>query len=120
VVDALEAALALGDSAKAEALLALFEELPPAQRPPFLEAHAIRIRARMAGDPGGLADAAARFRSMSLPFWLAVAQVEQAEALGSGRAAEALLAEARTTFERLGAIPWLERVSQPGFPRVVA
>jgi class 3 adenylate cyclase/tetratricopeptide (TPR) repeat protein len=109
VVDALEAALALGDTARAEELLALYDELPPAQRPPFLEAHTVRIRARMTGDPAGLADAAARFRSMNLPFWLAVTQVEQAEALGPGRAAEALLGEARTTFERLGAAPWLER-----------
>jgi hypothetical protein len=74
----------------------------------------------MAGDAAGLADAAARFRSMSLPFWLVVAQVEQAEALGPGRAAEALLAEARTTFERLDATPWLERASQLVVSRVVA
>jgi class 3 adenylate cyclase/tetratricopeptide (TPR) repeat protein len=109
VVDALEAALALGDVAKAEELLGFIEELPAGQRPPFLEANAIRIRARMTGDTAGLADATERFRSMSMPFWLAVTQVEQAEALGAG-AAEALLGEARAAFERLGAAPWLERV----------
>ena len=38
----------------------------------------------MTGDAAGLADAAERFRSMSMPFWLAVTQVEQAEALGAG------------------------------------
>jgi tetratricopeptide (TPR) repeat protein len=120
VVDALEAALALGDTTKAEELLSLFDELPPAQWPPFLEGHAIRIRARMDGDPAGLADAAARFRGMSLPFWLAVTQVEQAEALGPGGAAEALLGEARTTFERLGARPWLERCGAGAPAEVVA
>ena len=109
VVDALEAALALGDIAKAEELLGFVEELPPGQRPPFLEANAIRIRARMAGDAAGLADAAVRFRILSMPFWLAVTQVEQAEALGAGGAAEALLGGARATFELLGAAPWLER-----------
>jgi hypothetical protein len=108
-VDALEAALALGETAKAEELLAFIEELPAGQRPPFLETNAIRIRARVAGDAPGLADAAGRFRSMSMPFWLAVTQLEQAETLGPGGTAEALLGEARATFERLGAIPWLER-----------
>jgi hypothetical protein len=111
VVHALEAALALGDTAKAGELFEFVENLPPGRRPRFLETNALRLRARMAGDAAGLADAAARFRSMSLPFWLAVAQVEQAEALGPGRAAEALLGEAQTIFEQLVARPWLERIA---------
>jgi class 3 adenylate cyclase/tetratricopeptide (TPR) repeat protein len=112
VVDALEAALALGDIAKAEELLEFIEELPAGQRPPFLEVNGIRIRARMTGDAAGLADAAARFRSMSMPFWLGVTQIEQAEALGAGPAADALLREAREIFGRLGAAPWLERAAE--------
>ena len=45
-------------------------------------------------------------------FYLAVTQLEQAEWLAEqGRAdeAEPLLAEARETFEQLGATPWLAR-----------
>ncbi len=44
-----------------------------------------------------------------VPFWDAVTQLEQAEALEGGAAAERLLAEARDVFERLSAAPWLER-----------
>jgi hypothetical protein len=48
-------------------------------------------------------------------LWLAVTQLEHGEWLvGQGRAddAEPLLAEARETFERLSAKPWLERAAQ--------
>ena len=44
-----------------------------------------------------------------MPFWLAVTQLEHAELLGGGEDAGRLLAEARETFERLEAVPWLER-----------
>src|SRR5204863_5961091 len=39
VVDALEAALALGDTARADELLAFVDGLSPGQRPPYLDAH---------------------------------------------------------------------------------
>jgi hypothetical protein len=59
--------------------------------------------------------AAARIlRDTSLPFWLAVVQLEHAEAriAHDPRAdVHALLAEARLTFDRLAARPWLERLS---------
>jgi hypothetical protein len=109
VVDALEAALALGDAAKADELLAFVDGLGPTARPPYLDAHVIRLRARVADDTAGLSVAADRFRSLSLPFWLAVTLLELAEALGGGVEAERPLAEAREIFERLGATPWLER-----------
>ena len=35
--------------------------------------------------------------------------LEQAEALGRNVVAEPFLAEARATFEQLGAVPWVER-----------
>ena len=112
---AVEAALALGDQARAEDVLATIEALPPGIRPPFLEAQAHRLRARMSGDLAGFKAAAGGFREYDFPFWLAVAQLEHGEALvAEGRAAEAepLLAEARETFERLAAVPWLERVDR--------
>jgi hypothetical protein len=109
VVDAIDVALELGETAKAEELLAWIDGLPPGERAPWYQAQSLRFRARIAGDAAGLGEAAARFRALNLPFWSAVVQLEQAEALGRNGAAEPLLAEARATFEQLGAVPWLER-----------
>ena len=75
--------------------------------PPFLEAQALRFRARMAGDAEGLELAARLFRELEIPFSLGVALLEHAELTGS----ETSHAEAREIFQRLGASPWLERAS---------
>jgi class 3 adenylate cyclase/tetratricopeptide (TPR) repeat protein len=105
VVEALEAALALGDSAKAEELFAFIEDLPAGRRPAYLEAQARRLRSRIAGEAEGIQGAARMFRELEIPFWLAVTLLEHAELTGD----QASLAEARGIFERLGAAPWLER-----------
>jgi tetratricopeptide (TPR) repeat protein len=107
VVDALESALALGDSASADELLAFIDGMSPGIRPPFLEAQAHRFRARMARDAEGLELAARLFRELEIPFSLGVTLLEHAELTGS----ETSSAEARELFERLGASPWLERAS---------
>jgi predicted ATPase len=117
---ALEAALALGERERAEQLLTLIEALPPGRLAPSLRAHAARFRARLAAEDGesrkaeqGFAAAAVTFREFGMPFWLAVTLTEHGEwLLSEDRVAEAdpLLAEARETFERLQAKPWLERV----------
>jgi tetratricopeptide (TPR) repeat protein len=106
LVEAVEAALALGESAKVEELLAHVESVPPGSRPPYLDAQAKRFRARLGGDPSGYEAAAERFRNLGLPFWLAVTLLEHGELTGD----ESLLAEAREIFERLEARPWLERL----------
>jgi hypothetical protein len=118
LVEALEAALALGDAAKAGELLATIDAVPPGLRSPYLDAQALRFRARLAGasdDAAALyANAAARFRELEIPFWVAVTQLEHGEWLAAaGRAGETepLLAEAREIFERLEAAPWLERLA---------
>jgi tetratricopeptide (TPR) repeat protein len=104
IVEALEAAFALDEPAKVEELLALIESIPAGTRPPFLDAHARRFRARLAGgDREGYEQAAERFRELGLPFWLAVTLLEQGDPDG--------LREAREIFERLGAAPWLERLA---------
>ena len=108
VVDALEAALALGDSAKAQELLTFIDDLQPGTRPPYLDAHAHRLRARMAGDPAGLDATARLFRQHEIPLSLAITLLEHAELTDS----EASLAEAHEIFEQLGAKPWLQRVSE--------
>jgi hypothetical protein len=112
-----EAALALGDLQKADELVSLVEELPPGIQPPFLTALAHRFRARLAGDdPGAVREfvsAAAQLRELEMPFYLAVVLLEHGEWLAAqGRSddAQPLLGQARETFERLGATPWLDRL----------
>jgi predicted ATPase/class 3 adenylate cyclase len=128
LVEAFEAALAVGDLDKAEQLLAIPESLDPGQLTPFLQASTARLRARLdaatrshdAVDERSRA-AAALFREFGLVFYQAVAQLEHAEwLLDQGRVDEAdpLLAEGRATFEQLGAKPWLERTEAAGaWPR---
>ena len=110
----MEAAFALGEPAKIEDLLGLIESVPRGTRPPYLDAQAKRFRARLSGDSSGYEAAAAGFRELDLPFWLAVTLLEHAEWLAAeGRAeeAESHLGEARDILERLEAAPWLERVA---------
>ncbi|HEY2788741.1 MAG TPA: AAA family ATPase, partial [Gaiellales bacterium] len=115
---ALEAAIALGDRAKAEEVIERIQAIPPGLRPPSLGAHAGRSRARLAESPelaaSHLAAAEAVFRDLGLRFWLAVSLLERAEVLTAdsrGEAAEPLLAEARDIFVELRARPWIERAA---------
>jgi predicted ATPase/class 3 adenylate cyclase len=130
---ALEAAFALGDRAKADELLGIVEGLPPGELTPVLRAFGARFGARRAGldrdhatAHAGFLAAADIFREVEMPFDLAVVRLEHAEWLtASGRSEEAdpLLHEARSTFERLRATPWLERLARvelaPGEPVAV-
>ncbi len=115
---ALEAAFALGEPESVERLLATIEDAPPGLRPPFLAALAHRFRGRLAGElPAAdrhFAAAVTHFRALELPFDEAVASLEYAEWLTRiGRPAEAepLLADAREIFDRLVAVPWLDRAT---------
>jgi predicted ATPase/class 3 adenylate cyclase len=122
LVEALEAALALGDLDKAQELLATVEALHPGELTPSLRAHRARFRARVDATlgrdqavDGNFRSAAALFTEFGFGFYLAVTQLEHAEwlaAQGRPREAEPLLAEARATFERLEARPWLERAGR--------
>jgi class 3 adenylate cyclase/tetratricopeptide (TPR) repeat protein len=107
IVEGVEAALELGDAAKVEELLAHVESVPPGSRPPYLDAHAKRVRARLERDEARYDDAASIFRRLGIPFWLAVTLLERSELTGD----EESLAEAREIFEGLKATPWLERAS---------
>ncbi|MDP9286129.1 MAG: tetratricopeptide repeat protein, partial [Actinomycetota bacterium] len=115
LVEALEATLALGNAARARELLAVIDETPPGRRPPYLEAHAHRFRARLDDEETGFAAAETGFRRLGIIFWLGVTLVEHGEWLAAqGRTdeVEPLLAEAREIFEQLKATPWLERTAQ--------
>ena len=123
LVQAAEAAFALGDTAKLEELLVSVERVPSGTRPPYLDAHARRFRARLADDAAGFEAAAERFRELAMPFWLAVTQLEHGESLvGHDRTdeAEPLLEQAAETFERLQAGPWLERCAAAARARTPA
>ena len=117
--EAIEAALDLGDDAKAEELLGRIEGLRPGETSPLLVAQALRFRARIASrsDDTGVdslfLDATTRFRRLGV-FWLAVTLLEHGEwlvAQGRGPEAEAVLGEAREIFVRLRARPWLDRLA---------
>jgi tetratricopeptide (TPR) repeat protein len=116
LVDAVEAAAALGDTVKADELLAVVENLPLGQKPPYLDAHAKRIRSRMSGDAAGLEAAARLFRERAIPFWVGVTSLEHAELTGR----EESRSEALRIFEQLGARPWIERAAEAGVKAEVA
>jgi class 3 adenylate cyclase/tetratricopeptide (TPR) repeat protein len=118
LVTAVEAALALGETTRAEQLVATIEDVPPGLRSPYLDAQARRFRARLAGAAEEadtmFAEAAARFRDLDIPAWLGVALLEHAEWLAArdrAREAEPLRSEALEIFERLEATPWIERAT---------
>ena len=118
LVEAVEAALALGRRDRAEELLATIDTVAPGLMSPYLEAQAHRFRGRLAAsEPAAetsYSHAADRFRELDIPFWRAVTLLEHGEWLGArDRAADAepLLAEAREVFEQLHAAPWVERVA---------
>ncbi|HEY3765187.1 MAG TPA: AAA family ATPase [Gaiellales bacterium] len=117
----LEAAVVMGDRAKATDIVERIEAMPPGLRPPSLGAHANRARARLA-DSAELAEtqamvAATSFHELGLRFWSAVAQLERAEIVaadGRGEEAEPIAAEARLVFEELRATPFIARADALG------
>ena len=113
VVEALEAAFALGRHDRVRELLLDIEALKPGEQPPMLRAHAARFRALLGEESEQrFKTAAALFREYGMTFEAAVVQVEHGEWLASvGRSEEAgpLLDEAGETFEQIGATQWLER-----------
>jgi hypothetical protein len=130
-IQAVESALDLGDTAKVDELLAVVEKLTPGVYPPFLRANVGRFRARMAAARGdsesaeaGYKMATGMFLELGMPFYLAVTLLEHGEWLESqGRPEEAVprLTEARETFDRLRARPWVERTDRAhGFEAVAA
>ena len=120
-VEAIEAALSIGDLRKAEELIGESEARRPEELMPSVRGHTARLRARIDATreeheavEAGFEIAAREFRGIPMPFWVAVTLLEHAEWLiGRGATGEAgpLLAEARELFEALRARPWIERVA---------
>jgi hypothetical protein len=105
---AVDAALRLDNRERAQELVEEVAQLPPGLRAPFLDAHLQLFRARLAlpeQADGLIASAEARFRELSLPYWLARALQQRADTcllIEDGRSAE-YAEEARTILARLGA-----------------
>jgi class 3 adenylate cyclase/tetratricopeptide (TPR) repeat protein len=117
-VHALEANFALDRRDRVEELLLRIESMRPGELSPLLRAQAARFRGRL-GNEEAYKNAAGIFREFGLVFWLAVTQLEHGESLvAQGRVedAEPLLTEARETFERLEAAPYLDRLAAVGVP----
>ncbi len=84
------------------------EALRPGERPPLLDAHAHRFRAKLDGDEGGLPGRRGALPRARVTVRLAVTLLERTP---RRPATPAALAEAREIFARLGAAPWLERAA---------
>lgn len=115
LVAALDAALELGNREQAESIIGGILDMQPGLTSPYLMAQAQRFQARLDRSAAGFEAAEASFRELALPYWVAVVLLEHGEHListeGSGEA-EPLLDEARETFERLHATPWIERLNR--------
>ncbi len=121
ITEALECSLALGDVAKTQDLLGILDALRPGELTPWLRAIRADYRGRLAAQTGS-PDAGAHFQEaervyegLGTPFFLAVTQLAHAEWLAEQAEpdeAAALKTAARDVFERLRAVPWLERADR--------
>jgi tetratricopeptide (TPR) repeat protein len=106
---------------KVQEILTVIEGLRPGEITPSLRGINARARARLAvrGGEHDLAEsmyssAAATFRELGMPLWVATTLADQAEWLrheGRAQQADQLGEEAAVIFERLEARPWLRRVT---------
>jgi tetratricopeptide (TPR) repeat protein len=122
---ALEVVRDFADEAMLRRLLGVVDEFHPGEQGAFLQAQKARFRARLPEHDAEteLATAERLLADSETPFYAAVVQLERAELLlGEGRADEAgpLIEQARETFDRLGARPWLERAEKATPSRVPA
>ncbi len=119
LIEAVEAAFALGQAAKVVELMQLVREHFRPGRQPSVDAHILRWEARLTAALGDYERAVPKFIAaidaftrLQRPFWLAVTRCEFGECLiAQGRDAEAQdqLAQARARFEQLRATPWVQR-----------
>jgi class 3 adenylate cyclase/tetratricopeptide (TPR) repeat protein len=120
LVEAVEAAFALGDDNKVIELIDFVHSHVRPGLQPSMDAHLKRWNARRGRARNDDDEAGTKFRSaigafleLRRPFWVAVSRLEMAESeLTRGRTdgADEILAQARATFVALRATPWIERV----------
>jgi class 3 adenylate cyclase len=119
---AVEAALELGRPDRVKEIVAIAESAPARDRTSAIRASIARFQGHVAAAEGNVDEAERRmaqaitlYREIKYPFWMAVAETERAELLqraAGGEDAGTLLREAREIFERLKAVPWLERLAK--------
>jgi class 3 adenylate cyclase/tetratricopeptide (TPR) repeat protein len=124
LIQAVDAAFALGREDKVRELIHLMRSHHRLGRQPGADAHILRWHGRLAEDGGDDAEVVGNFEraiqafsSLHRPFWIAVTRLELGEWLAArGRSPEATeqLTQARTTFEALRAAPWLQRADAAG------
>ncbi len=121
VAAALDAAVALGEPARADEIFERIRGFSRGVRTPLVDAQLARYDAHLAAGAGDLANADRRFRNaaelmreVGAIFWLAIVLLEHGELLAAQSPAEAepLLADALEIFEGLEAAPWGERASR--------
>ncbi|HXH96165.1 MAG TPA: hypothetical protein VNH40_03050, partial [Gaiellaceae bacterium] len=113
---ALEAASAAGDLGAVRRLLTTLDGYRPGELTPFVRALQERFGALFAGSEAErhYANAERLLDEMGLVFELAVTKLEHGEwlvAQDRGEEAAEVLRDARALFERMQAIPWLERAA---------
>ena len=128
LIEAVEAAFALGSEAKVEELIGLVHQSQGHRVAPSVDALIHRWTARLLEHRHDLEGAEGEFRlaidafaGLGRPFWLAVSRLELAELLlhgGRTEPAEELLGLARATFAELGAPPWLDRTDRARQPEM--
>jgi hypothetical protein len=117
-INAVQAALALGDLEEAGRVFGVVASRPAGHVFGYLRAHVARFGAAPSGGvEQGYKSSAGLFREMGCTFEVAIVQAEHhawltAHGRADKRAAAELAAEARATFERLGATPWIERLDR--------
>ncbi len=118
-VEAVTAAISLGETSTAETLLGHVSQAPPGFLPPYLTAQVTRFTALLAAGRGDVDEAEhsftvaeAQLAELGYPYWLARTRLDHAEWLGrSGQdePAAALAASAAVAFADLGAESWAAR-----------
>ncbi len=114
--EALEVVADFADEEKLRELLDVVDELHHGELGSFMRAQKARFRARLPEHDAEaeLREAERLFDEAEMPFYVAATRLERVERLlaaGRGDEARPLLEQARETFERLDARPWLERTA---------
>ncbi|HJT38297.1 MAG TPA: adenylate/guanylate cyclase domain-containing protein [Actinomycetota bacterium] len=120
-VELIESALSLGELETAEGWIDRVKAMRQVEVPVYLRGQISRFEARLmatrgTGDPEPkFREAIATFRDLGVPFHQAMTATEWTEWLiDQDRASETthLLDEAVAVFEKLGAVPWIERIER--------
>jgi hypothetical protein len=119
VIELFEAAMDVGDKAKAAEAVAMLDALRPGELTPLLAAHRLRLRARLGAEGTAVetafVESARRFGELGVRFYRACTLVELAEwqlATDSAADVSEIVGEAREIFIGYRVPGWLDRVAR--------